>query len=1650
MNTPTARLAPSRFFGLTRQVFSVILLLLACICTAHAQFASAPAFPGAEGFGRYVTGGRGGQVIHVTNLNDSGTGSLRAAIQTQGPRIIVFDVSGTIELASDLKIANDDCTILGQTAPGDGICLRNYTLHVNANNVIVRFIRCRMGDTALNENDALSASHKDENTNRGIIIDHCSVSWCVDECGSFYGNEDFTLQWCILSESLNKSIHGKGSHGYGGIWGGNKATFHHNLLAHHGSRNPRFDHDYVSTMKGPIDYVNNAVYNWGGNSTYGGESSDGGFRKINMINNYYKYGPATSNKDRLINVTSTCSNCLNASNSTGTCTPGHFHIDGNYMYGSTSVTSNNWQKASIVMDNGGYTYEQFVAECKSDSRFTAGEERFDYHTVSLQTAEDAFAKMLAYAGACYKRDRVDARIVAEAEEGTFTYAGSNGSKNGMIDTQDDVKGTYASPWPELEDTGALTDTDRDGIPDAWEQAHGLSITENNAATYNLDKRGYYTDLEVYANYLVQKITKAERAGALQTFEEYYPLEDEIEVTPAEDTTPAAVSYTFGIGIADVTVTGSTIGLTGTAPGALTITHASKSTKIGGQTRTVSNGSEVITAAATAAFNNRDASVTVYNSFSDAFYFGFDIEIAEGYTLDISQISGNFFPSDSRNSGYKFQILNGNTLLYESQPKTFKSNVISATEKTVAVKDLDSSVQALLGNLSGTVSVRMLWYQDGSSSYATLKDLNISASVKEASGTRYSLTTYVSPADAGSIATSPTGASFLADTEVTLTATPTEWYTFSHWSDADGATVSTSASMSITMDTAKSYTANFAARPASTISYSTGDSGAEGSVPAAIRYVEGASVTIPSNRTLFASGRTLTGWTDGSRTYAPGSTFSAGATDVELTPVFTPNTASLSELKSPKTAIWQLGRGSGAPDLKLEGNSGLLVTQVKISGATLDLKLGIDATGGKLNNINRTDALAQSNAGTKFYVPVVPGATVSLSISTASSAYTLDGTTINGEPFVVSGNVGTYTYTGSEAATTLEIIIGATAKYSEYISVTYPQTIALTGEGVIVDAKRGFDFVVGIDGNIDEAIAAANAYSGTDRFLIFIPDGTYRLAGNASFTTKNDASGSTWRWDEATGSLSEGSIAASTAYDDNGMTWLRKSNVSIIGQSKEGTILYNIPYIPGISYTSTLEIRSGSKDTYLQDFSLRNLYAGGRHDKGVAVAFYDRGTNTVMKNVSLWSNQDTYVSAATRSYYETCDVAGTVDFICGGDDVWFERCELVINDRAGNVIVAPRTAASATYGYVFNHCTIRAADGATSVQNGNWNLGRPWGNSPAATYLHTRMEVTPATAGWTKMNNGLVLRFHEYGSTDASGNLLDLSKRSLAACVGAEGSDACVLTAAQAEDYTIDNVFNGENPQTLTAQTAAPAVSLVDGNLSWADDDYALCWVIFKDGVYVANVTEPNYRPTGVGHYTVRAANAMGGLGASSNTIEINSAAVAVSSATFATLYLDKTVLIPEGVKAYTGVIEEGNLVLSALTDVIPAHTAVVIAAPAAGYSFETTTETTFVGSNDLRGVLTDTPVASLATSAIYTLAHEDNGVGFYRFQGSIIPANKAYLPTTSHGKPNYRIRFDEEATVTGIRTLQADKKPTRAYDLTGRESTNRGLRVVDGKVIWQK
>ena len=423
--------------------------------TAQHEPDTIPAFPGAEGFGKYTIGGRGGKVFIVTNLNDAGAGSLREAVEAKGARTVVFEVSGTIVLASPLKINHGDITIAGQSAPGDGICLRDYNFSISADNVIIRYLRFRLGDVQKQQDDAISCLR-----HKNIIIDHCSISWATDECASFYDNENFTLQWCIISESLNHSIHKKGDHGYGGIWGGMGATFHHNLLTHHISRLPRFCGSRYHNMsdREVVDFRNNVIYNWRSNNSYGGERGN-----HNMVNNYYKSGPSTaSHKDRVVNPSQPY---------------GKFYVTGNYVKGFNAVTSDNW--------NGG-------VQC-NDLDSVKASQPFPAPSIPEQSAEEAFQSVLRNAGASLPRDAIDTRLVEEVRSGTATY-GKN--KKGIIDSQEEV-----GAWPVLQQEEPAQDSDRDGMPDVWEVSHGLNEEEaGDAGQYSLDKK--YTNLEVYLNGLI--------------------------------------------------------------------------------------------------------------------------------------------------------------------------------------------------------------------------------------------------------------------------------------------------------------------------------------------------------------------------------------------------------------------------------------------------------------------------------------------------------------------------------------------------------------------------------------------------------------------------------------------------------------------------------------------------------------------------------------------------------------------------------------------------------------------------------------------------------------------------------------------------------------------------------------------------------------------------------------------------------------------------------------------------------------------------------------------------------------------------------------------------------------------------------------------
>jgi hypothetical protein len=429
-----------------------IVLLLVCITFCHAAGglkAQVPAFPGAEGYGKYTSGGRGGEVYEVTNLNDAGPGSLREAV-SQSNRTIVFRISGDIALLSELVIRGNNLTVAGQTAPGDGICVRDYPTKINGNNIIIRYIRFRLGDRYELSSDALNI-----NDQHDIILDHCTMSWGVDECFSAYGNNNVTIQWCIIGEGLNLK-----GHSMGGLWGG-YTTYHHNLIHTNNTRHPKYAYTYDEDI---TDSRNNVIYNWGYNSAYTSPTG-----RVNLVNNYYKPGPATGSgvADRIVQAEPTK----------------RMHVTGNHVAGFPEITADNW--------NGGVDPLNGGLPIRYDTPFTVP------HPLPEQSAGDAYLEVIEHAGASYPaRDDADNRAIKNLVDSTGSILVRQGDAGG---------------FPRLTSEPAPVDTDHDGMPDAYETAAGLNPEDPGDRNGDLNGNGY-TNLEDYLNGLPTVPSRFPRPG----------------------------------------------------------------------------------------------------------------------------------------------------------------------------------------------------------------------------------------------------------------------------------------------------------------------------------------------------------------------------------------------------------------------------------------------------------------------------------------------------------------------------------------------------------------------------------------------------------------------------------------------------------------------------------------------------------------------------------------------------------------------------------------------------------------------------------------------------------------------------------------------------------------------------------------------------------------------------------------------------------------------------------------------------------------------------------------------------------------------------------------------------------------------------------
>lgn len=616
----------------------------------------------------------------------------------------------------------------------------------------------------------------------------------------------------------------------------------------------------------------------------------------------------------------------------------------------------------------------------------------------------------------------------------------------------------------------------------------------------------------------------------------------------------------------------------------------------------------------------------------------------------------------------------------------------------------------------------------------------------------------------------------------------------------------------------------------------------------------------------------------------------------------------------------------------------------------------------------------------------------------------------------------------------------------------------------------FDFIVGAEGygDMDEAIRAANgkaegmSYNNTkadgQRYYIFVPDGDYQLTGNTTISCSTDPKDAPK--DE------KGEPKTDMNGQNNGMTEIVKSNISLIGQSKEGVRIWNHPIVEGIGYTATINLPKLEgktiEDFYVQDLTLENKFdywgsMSGQDASGAgrAVVFCDRGNRTVMKNVALLSWQDTYYSnnsnANYRGYFEGCDLAGVVDWICGNGDIWFERCNLIHRDRTGNNIAAPSTEVGQEWGYVFNNCNIKVEnEDPLKFKDQNWTLARPWNNSPACTFINTKMYTQPRKYGWTKMTASLKLRFHEFKSMDGYGNPIPLETRSLAACTPAPGSDDCILT--DTTSYNIRNVMSGTDafdPQILCRQIDAQSglqsnksseeevekekaepknhivwedkITINDNLLQWETMPEALCYFLFKKNeetgkwIYKENTIENqiNLNDYGNGYYCIRAANQRGGLGAATKEmqyvitdpykLDIKKVGEFKENGVdygWSTICLPFNAKVPEEVTAYaatahgtsdsTSLIKDLIMTLTPV-EVINAGKGYVVYGPVGKHSFH---PTSMESSNAtiLKGNPTSTDIP-VENNKGYVLSYKSTwGIGFYKYAGSTLAAYRAWLP----------------------------------------------------------
>ena len=1430
------------------------LLTIAALGLCATTWAQAPAFPGAEGNGRYVTGGRGGKVVHVTNLNDSCSGSLRNAVKGTDKKIVVFDVGGVIPLASELKIGANT-TILGQTAPYPGITLRYYTVRPGDNNII-RFIRVRRGQEKEFDDGADACWGKNLN---GLILDHCSLSWSIDEVGSFYDNNNFTMQWCTLGESLNNAGHDKGAHGYGGIWGGKLASFHHNMIAHVANRAPRFNgarynwtgytsnalystykwHNAVQAEN--VDFRNCLIFDWGTGGCYGGPG--GGY--INMVNNYYKATPEVRNKNRVTTV-SIANSTTSADEKTYLDMTSRYYISGNYVDAKDNkgnVYGANYDWKGVKYDDGvqtinGETYTK-------DSLFAYGKDvehinnaqgipcvriKLDKPVapageVTTHSAENAYSKIMAYGGASLFRDDVDNRYMTEAKKGESTYTGSVTGIKGLVDKVSDVDGYTEANFP----TGKRAsdfDTDGDGMPDVWEKANGLNPNDaTDATTFTLDTKGYYTNLEIYANSLVEDLMKAENKDAITTFDEYYPSCKKADgldyysgriverIKPSDPTTPSDTKTEKAIYSTPFTDWPD-------AAASTTESTVTQTTKYSHETLTFSIFDTQISS------TNKNA--TKFPNWTGGYLMCSKSADPYVVTSPLASITRVHFRHGATGSsrGWKLEVKGDG----DADWVVLSNAVATTTTGTdVDVEVNRTNCQLRFTNLNASQNA-YLFQLDIYGNVSTGNQPSLASF--SAYGKEYTAEDFFSEdADGnyeGTIEVSKKSDMVSAATPITVTVGNGTVGVITYKevaSDVNGSKSARDVTIPVTLASTgatKTYIVHFVWKPDYTVIYHDTDAKViatqtveKGNAITTLN--DGETVTVPS-------GSKFRGWlfqANGEEKANDKTTVDkkelnlyALVTDIENDE---PNERHAYNLKDkyfyaedhegflPQSGYSYNGAQHGlyfkpgSITLPVTGNAIVIVEACKYSKTALTLS---DSKGNILGTI------------------AIP---------------TTDGTRT------------AIRYTGKADDLSLSFPDGEVYLHALTVINMGNGDIAKNDEGYYVaDAGSASSLL-----NIFDMIAAYGDAS--SRTKIFLPNGVYDL-----------------------GKATEQELPI--------------DKLSLIGQNTDSTIIVTAPdaSIEGLGKTDLF--LNTRKDLYLQDLTLKNaLDYYGAGAAGRAAVWQDRGDRTIFRNVKMLSYQDTYYSQnnAMQSYFEDCDIHGTVDFICGGGDVRFQHTTLSLEPRnakgeGGRTITAPTT--TTNYGYVFDDCSI--VDLAKG--KGDWNYGRTWQEKPICVFLNTTLDdnaaATIVSSRWTQkgMNNTDPKVFGEYGTKNAAGQDITPSSNVIASY---GGNIETILSATQAAAYDYDKMFTNWDPKALATQLTVTGVNLSAGILSWDASQGATAYAVFADGKLLDFTTATNLSVDGKAKtYSVRAANAMGGLGPQATVTIANDIASALADKPSQTYY----------------------------------------------------------------------------------------------------------------------------------------------------------------------